>query len=157
LPVLVSVVVVLELEDVLVCDCDCGCSEIELELELFGFVEVEVPALGVWLCGGVALWFWSGVALFTAGLDGFSGVVLLGLATLPEAWPLVLLDDGDVLWAPAAPATPPVADCEPLSAAGLCEDTPEPSEDEGDALHVSAMCFTLATVNVFPADDEDWV
>ncbi len=99
------VVVVVELDDVDV--CDCGCSEIELDellVEPFGFVEVAVPALGVWLSGVVVLWFCCGVALFSGG---FSGVVLFGLAglaTLPEAWPVALLEAGGVLV--AAPATP---------------------------------------------------
>ena len=145
-------VVVVELE-VLV--CDCGCSAIELlELELFG-LEVAVPALGVWFCGVVTLWFCSGVAVLVVE---FSGVVVVevGFATLPAAWPLVLLEAG-VCEALAEPATPPVVDCAPLSAAGLCDDTPEPSCDDGDALQVSAMCFTLVTVKFLPADADDCV
>ncbi len=147
------VVVVVELEEVLV--CDCGCSEIELLEELvepFGFVEVAVPELGVWFCGVVVLWVWSGVALFRGG---FSGVVLFGLAglaTLPEAWSVALLEAGGVVV--AAPATPAL-DWELLSLAGF-DETPEPSADE-DELHVSAMCFTLVTVKLLFDDAEDCV
>lgn len=51
--------------------------------------EVAVPALGVWSSGRVVDAFGSGVALVAGG---FSGVllVLLGFATLPEDWLLVL-------------------------------------------------------------------
>ncbi len=88
-------------------------------------------------------------------VEEFSGVevVDVGFATLPEAAPVVLLEDGDALCDAAAPATPP--DCAPLSAAGLWDDTPEPSCDDGDALHVSAIDFTLVTVKVLPAEAED--
>jgi len=121
----VSVVVVEELDwEVVV--CDCGCSEIELlEVEPFGLVEVSVPALGVWLCGVVVLWVWSGVAAFVVEFSGV-GVVDVGFATLPAA----------------------------LLAAGVWDpETPDPSCEDGDALHVSAMCFTFVTVK-FLADED---
>ena len=102
---------------------------------------------------------------------GFSGEVALvpaGLATLPlEDCPLTLLDDcpltllleaGDwEAFCDALPATPPTFDCAPLSAAGLCEETPDPRDDDGEALHVSAMCFALVTVKVLPAEEDDCV
>ncbi len=100
------VVVVVELDDVVV--CDCGCSEIELDellVEPFGFVEAAVPVLGVWFWGVVVLWFCSGVALFSGGFSGVVVFGLVGLATLPEAWPVALLEAGGMLLdAPAAPA-----------------------------------------------------
>lgn len=145
------VVVVVELDDVLV--CDCGCSEIELDelVEPLGLVEVAVPELGVWFCGVVVLWLWSGVALFSGG---FSGVVfgLVGLATLPEAWPVALLEAGGVLV--VAPATP-AADCELLWPDGL-DETPEPNAEE-EGLHVSAMCFMSVTVKFLLDDADDCV
>ena len=50
------------------------------------------------------------------------------------------------------PDVAPVA----LLEAGAAE-TPEPSSDGGDGLHVSAMCFTLATLNVLPDELGDCV
>ena len=98
------------------------------------------------------LWLWSGVALFSGG---FSGVVLfgfVGLATLPEAWPVAVLEAGGV--EVAAPATPAL-DWELLSLDGF-DETPEPNADE-DELHVSAMCLTLVTVKFLLDDAEDCV
>ena len=120
---------------------DCGCSETEL-VEPFALVVDAVPALGVWFCGAGVVWFCSGAALFNGG---FSGVVVfgfVGLATLPAAWPAAVLE------------------------AGVCEDallweevvdeTPGPRFAD-DGLHVSAICFTLATVKVLFDMVDDWV
>jgi hypothetical protein len=158
----VSVVLVDELDCEVEVDV-CGCSEIELlelfEVEPFGLVEVAVPASGVWLWGGVVLWVWAGVAVFVVE---FSGVVVVevGFATLPADSPVWLLVAGvwDEVCEPALPATPPVVDCALFPAFGVWEpETPDPSCDDGDALQVSAMCFTLVTVKFFEVEDEDCV
>jgi len=58
----------------------------------FGFVEVAVTVLGVWLCGVVVLWLWSGVTLLAGGFSGVPVVVEVdGLATLP-----LVLEEGEV-------------------------------------------------------------
>lgn len=131
----VSVVVVVV--EVVCVVLDCGFSEIEVDDELLveplGFVDVAVPALGVWL--------WSGVAL--VGFSGDAVLEFVGLATLPAAAPVALLEAGGVL------------DCALLSLDGLAE-TPEPSAEE-EGLHVSAMCFMLVTVKFFDDDADDCV
>jgi hypothetical protein len=95
---LVVVVELLLVVVVLSCDallCDWGCSETLLDEPVvpFGLVEVAVPELGVWFCGVVVLWVWSGVTLLAGGFSGVPVVVEVdGLATLPL---VPLLEDGD--------------------------------------------------------------
>jgi hypothetical protein len=155
-------VVVVELVVVVVvsCDallCDCGFSDTLLEEPVvpLGLVDVAVPELGVWFCGGVVLWLWSGVALLAGGFSGVPVVVEVdGLATLPLA-----LEDGEAEdWdEDAAGDVEDWDDCADAIASVLgLEETPDPSAAEG-GVQVSARCFTLVAVKLLFDIVEDCV